>query len=213
MKKEAVRLNVPGTPFVSCRVTQVYDEVPLHFPFPPVFLLFPPLPLFRFSNPYLSSIDRRAAVFTSTWPSLLLVSRTLRKPSPSSSTLPGTVLLMLPLLPPPILLTSFRDEILLTGGSISHHHGVGKHRKTYMRDTIGDVLLPLPSPSPSSSSPPPLLLFLLLLLFSIRSASWPSVALRRPSILTTSSRLAISSTLTRALILMATTKTQMKNGG
>lgn len=32
-----------------------------------------------------------------------------------------------------------RDEILATGGSVSHHHGIGKHRKHYMRDTIGDV--------------------------------------------------------------------------
>jgi alkyldihydroxyacetonephosphate synthase len=32
-----------------------------------------------------------------------------------------------------------RDEILKCGGSISHHHGVGKHRKDFMERTIGPV--------------------------------------------------------------------------
>jgi len=32
-----------------------------------------------------------------------------------------------------------RDEILKCGGSISHHHGVGKHRKEYMERSIGNV--------------------------------------------------------------------------
>jgi len=32
-----------------------------------------------------------------------------------------------------------RDEILKCGGSISHHHGVGKHRKSFMKQAIGDT--------------------------------------------------------------------------
>ena len=31
-----------------------------------------------------------------------------------------------------------RDEILASGGSLSHHHGVGKIRKRWMPYTIGD---------------------------------------------------------------------------
>jgi alkyldihydroxyacetonephosphate synthase len=31
-----------------------------------------------------------------------------------------------------------RDEILANGGSLSHHHGVGKIRRRWMRQTIGD---------------------------------------------------------------------------
>ncbi|KAK7468162.1 hypothetical protein BaRGS_00036626 [Batillaria attramentaria] len=32
-----------------------------------------------------------------------------------------------------------RDEILANGGSISHHHGVGKIRKQWLKKTVGDV--------------------------------------------------------------------------
>lgn len=32
-----------------------------------------------------------------------------------------------------------RDEILANGGSLSHHHGIGKVRKQWMRMTVGDV--------------------------------------------------------------------------
>lgn len=32
-----------------------------------------------------------------------------------------------------------RDEILANGGSISHHHGVGKLRKRWLKKTVGDV--------------------------------------------------------------------------
>ena len=32
-----------------------------------------------------------------------------------------------------------RDEILLHKGSISHHHGVGKHRKKWLRETVSDT--------------------------------------------------------------------------
>jgi len=32
-----------------------------------------------------------------------------------------------------------REEIIACGGSISHHHGVGKHRKCFMQETIGDT--------------------------------------------------------------------------
>ncbi|XP_048779948.2 alkyldihydroxyacetonephosphate synthase, peroxisomal-like [Ostrea edulis] len=35
--------------------------------------------------------------------------------------------------------SSARDEILANGGSISHHHGVGKLRKKWLRKTVGDV--------------------------------------------------------------------------
>jgi len=34
---------------------------------------------------------------------------------------------------------SAREEIMKCGGSISHHHGVGKHRKSFMNETIGPV--------------------------------------------------------------------------
>ena len=32
-----------------------------------------------------------------------------------------------------------RDEVLACGGSLSHHHGVGKLRKQWMKETVGDV--------------------------------------------------------------------------
>ena len=32
-----------------------------------------------------------------------------------------------------------RDEILACGGSISHHHGVGKLRKKWLPSTVGEV--------------------------------------------------------------------------
>ncbi|RUS83765.1 hypothetical protein EGW08_008471, partial [Elysia chlorotica] len=32
-----------------------------------------------------------------------------------------------------------REEILANGGSISHHHGVGKIRKRWLRKTVGDI--------------------------------------------------------------------------
>jgi alkyldihydroxyacetonephosphate synthase len=32
-----------------------------------------------------------------------------------------------------------RDEIIKWGGSLSHHHGVGKHRKRWMPQVVGDV--------------------------------------------------------------------------
>lgn len=32
-----------------------------------------------------------------------------------------------------------RDEILANGGSISHHHGVGKLRKQYMNRTVTEA--------------------------------------------------------------------------
>jgi len=34
---------------------------------------------------------------------------------------------------------SARDEILKCGGSISHHHGIGKHRKCFMKQAIGET--------------------------------------------------------------------------
>jgi len=38
-----------------------------------------------------------------------------------------------------VLQTAARDEILACGGSISHHHGVGKLRKRWIPSTIGEV--------------------------------------------------------------------------
>jgi alkyldihydroxyacetonephosphate synthase len=35
--------------------------------------------------------------------------------------------------------TAARDEIIACGGSISHHHGVGKLRKQWLPATIGQV--------------------------------------------------------------------------
>jgi len=32
-----------------------------------------------------------------------------------------------------------RNEILASGGSISHHHGVGKIRKQWLKETVSDV--------------------------------------------------------------------------
>ena len=32
-----------------------------------------------------------------------------------------------------------RDEVIANGGSISHHHGVGKIRKQWIRDTVSDT--------------------------------------------------------------------------
>lgn len=32
-----------------------------------------------------------------------------------------------------------RDEIIASGGSISHHHGVGKLRKKWYKKTVSDV--------------------------------------------------------------------------
>jgi len=34
---------------------------------------------------------------------------------------------------------SARDEILKCGGSISHHHGIGKHRKEFMKEAVGYI--------------------------------------------------------------------------
>lgn len=31
-----------------------------------------------------------------------------------------------------------RDEIIASGGSLSHHHGVGKIRRRWMKEVIGD---------------------------------------------------------------------------
>lgn len=35
--------------------------------------------------------------------------------------------------------TAARDEIISNGGSLSHHHGIGKHRKHFMKGTVSDV--------------------------------------------------------------------------
>ncbi len=35
--------------------------------------------------------------------------------------------------------SSARDEIIACGGSISHHHGVGKLRKQWVPATIGEL--------------------------------------------------------------------------
>lgn len=32
-----------------------------------------------------------------------------------------------------------RDEIIASGGSISHHHGIGKLRKRWLKQTVSDV--------------------------------------------------------------------------
>jgi len=34
---------------------------------------------------------------------------------------------------------SAREEIIKCGGSISHHHGVGKHRKSFLPEMIGQI--------------------------------------------------------------------------
>lgn len=36
-----------------------------------------------------------------------------------------------------------RDEILASGGSLSHHHGVGKIRKQWLRESVSDTGLAL----------------------------------------------------------------------
>lgn len=34
-----------------------------------------------------------------------------------------------------------REEILRSGGSLSHHHGVGKLRKGFMKSAVGETTL------------------------------------------------------------------------
>ena len=36
-----------------------------------------------------------------------------------------------------------RDEVMANGGSISHHHGVGKIRKRWVQESIGDTAIDL----------------------------------------------------------------------
>ena len=38
---------------------------------------------------------------------------------------------------------SMREAIIASGGSISHHHGVGKLRKDFMEDTISSASIEL----------------------------------------------------------------------
>eukprot|EP00455_Lapot_gusevi_P019918 TRINITY_DN2118_c0_g1_i4.p1 TRINITY_DN2118_c0_g1~~TRINITY_DN2118_c0_g1_i4.p1 ORF type:complete len:219 (+),score=106.68 TRINITY_DN2118_c0_g1_i4:69-659(+) len=87
IRASAAAKGVPGTPFVSCRVTQLYDTgACVYFYFGFLFRgLKDPVKVF-------SEVEHEA-----------------------------------------------REEIMRCGGSLSHHHGVGKLRKEFMSQTVGET--------------------------------------------------------------------------
>ncbi len=89
LKEEYAKRGLPGEPFVSCRLTQVYQTgVCIYF-------------YFAF---YHKGVERPNDVFAE-------------------------------------LEHIARDEILRSGGSLSHHHGVGKHRRNFLPQIMSDAAL------------------------------------------------------------------------
>ncbi len=85
--RDALALGVQKPPFVSCRVTQVYDTgACVYF--------------------YFGIINRGLADPVATFEAIE---------------------------------SGAREEVIAQGGSISHHHGVGKHRKKWLPETISDT--------------------------------------------------------------------------
>jgi alkyldihydroxyacetonephosphate synthase len=80
IREECEKRNLPGTPFVTCRVTQLYPTgVCIYF-------------YFAF---YFKGVERPAEVYAA-------------------------------------IEHAARDEILRSGGSLSHHHGIGKIRRSFL---------------------------------------------------------------------------------
>ena len=83
--------NLPGTPFVTCRITQLYDTGACVY--------------FYFAY-YYKGVENPSQVYAE-------------------------------------LEEAARDEILKSGGSLSHHHGVGKLRQKYLKDIKSPAMLQL----------------------------------------------------------------------
>jgi alkyldihydroxyacetonephosphate synthase len=89
IREEHAARGLPGMPFISCRITQLYDTgVCIYF-------------YFAF---YYKGVDRPSEVFAE-------------------------------------MEHAARDEVLRSGGSLSHHHGVGKLRERFLPDIMSGPLL------------------------------------------------------------------------
>jgi alkyldihydroxyacetonephosphate synthase len=89
IREEHAARSLPGVPFISCRVTQLYDTgVCVYFYF----------------AYYYEGIDRPSEVFTE-------------------------------------MERAARDEVLSSGGSLSHHHGIGKLREEFLPEIMSAPML------------------------------------------------------------------------
>ncbi len=89
VREEHATRGLPGTPFISCRITQLYDTgVCLYFYF----------------AYYYKGVENPSAVFAE-------------------------------------MERAARDEVLQSGGSLSHHHGVGKLRQEFLPEILSDSTL------------------------------------------------------------------------
>jgi alkyldihydroxyacetonephosphate synthase len=89
IREEHAARGLPGVPFISCRITQLYDTgVCVYF-----YLAY-----------YYEGVDRPSEVFTE-------------------------------------MERAARDEVLRSGGSLSHHHGVGKLREGFLPEIMSEPML------------------------------------------------------------------------
>ena len=89
VREEHARRGLPGKPFISCRVTQIYPTgVCVYF-----YMAF-----------YYKGVDNPAHVFSE-------------------------------------MEKAARAEILASGGSLSHHHGIGKHRESFLPEIMSPAML------------------------------------------------------------------------
>jgi alkyldihydroxyacetonephosphate synthase len=89
IQEEHAARNLPGKPFISCRITQLYDTgVCIYFYF----------------AYYYKGVANPSAVFAE-------------------------------------IEHAARDEVLRSGGSLSHHHGVGKLRREFLPEILSDSTL------------------------------------------------------------------------
>jgi alkyldihydroxyacetonephosphate synthase len=89
LTEEHAKRGLPGNPFISCRVTQVYETGVCIY--------------FYFAISY-KGVERPSEVYTE-------------------------------------LEHIARDEILRSGGSLSHHHGIGKHRQEFLPRVVSEGTL------------------------------------------------------------------------
>jgi alkyldihydroxyacetonephosphate synthase len=89
LHEEHSKRNLPGKPFISCRVTQVYQTgVCIYFYF----------------AYYFKGVDNPSEVFNE-------------------------------------MEHAAREEVLKSGGSLSHHHGIGKIRRDFLPDVLSPGML------------------------------------------------------------------------
>ncbi len=89
VREEHAARGLPGNPFISCRVTQLYETgVCVYF-----YLAY-----------YYQGVDRPSEVFAE-------------------------------------LERAARDEVLRNGGSLSHHHGIGKLREPFLAEIMSPAML------------------------------------------------------------------------